>query len=87
MPEKERVQIIKALRCVDHVVLSVDKDRTVCETLRTVTPKPNYFCNGGDQNNDTIPEIPICKERDIECCDGFGEKIQSSSWLISKSKY
>lgn len=86
MPEKERLEIIRALRCVDHVVLSIDKDRTVCETLRTVEPKPSYFCNGGDQNNDTIPEGNVCKERNIECVDGFGEKIQSSSWLIAKSK-
>ena len=87
MPENERVQIIKSLRCVDHVILSIDTDRTVCETLRTVEPKPTYFCNGGDQNNNTIPEGYICKERNIECLDGFGEKIQSSSWLIAKSKH
>ena len=87
MPENERVQIIKSLRCVDHVILSIDTNRTVCETLRTVEPKPTYFCNGGDQNNDTIPEGYICKERNIECLDGFGEKIQSSSWLIAKSKH
>ena len=87
MPELERVQIIKSLKCVDHVILSIDTDRTVCETLRTVEPKPTYFCNGGDQNNNTIPEGYICKERNIECLDGFGEKIQSSSWLIAKSKH
>ena len=87
MPEKERIQIIKSLRCVDHVVMSIDTDRTVCETLRNVEPKPTYFCNGGDQNNNTIPEGIICKERNIECLDGFGEKIQSSSWLIAKSKH
>ena len=87
MPENERVQIIKSLRCVDHVILSIDTNRTVCETLRTVEPKPTYFCNGGDQNNNTIPEGYICKERNIECLDGFGEKIQSSSWLIAKSKH
>ena len=86
MPEKERIEIIRALRYVDHVVLSIDTDRTVCETLRTVEPKPSYFCNGGDQNNDTIPEENVCKERNIECVDEFGEKIQSSSWLIAKSK-
>lgn len=87
MPEKERIQIIKSLRCVDHVVLSIDTDRTVCETLQNIEPKPTYFCNGGDQNNDTIPEGKVCRERNIECLDGFGEKIQSSSWLIAKSKH
>ena len=82
MPCDERVKIIEELKCVDYVVKSIDSDRTVCETLRTVEPKPDYFCNGGDQNNNTIPEGPVCKERGIELRDGFGDKIQSSSWLI-----
>lgn len=84
MPLKERVEIIKELRCVDIVVESIDIDRTVCETLRTVEPKPDFFCNGGDQNNNTIPEKSVCEKRNIEQRDGFGDKIQSSSWLISK---
>ena len=49
MPAKERVEIIKELGFVDIVIESIDKDRTVCETLATVEPKPDYFCNGGDQ--------------------------------------
>ena len=82
MPADERVKIIKELRCVDMVVKSIDIDRTVCKTLGTIEPKPDYFCNGGDQNNNTIPETDICVKRGIELRDGFGEKIQSSSWLI-----
>jgi hypothetical protein len=42
------------------------------------------FANGGDQNNDTIPEKPICEELAIELIDGLGGKIQSSSWLLNK---
>ena len=80
MPADERVKIIKELRCVDMVVKSIDTDRTVCKTLGTIEPKPDYFCNGGDQNNNT--ETDICEKRGIELRDGFGEKIQSSSWLI-----
>lgn len=86
MPCEERIKIIEELKCVDYVVKSIDKDRTVCETLRTVEPKPTYFCNGGDQNNNTIPEGDVCVERGIELRDGFGEKIQSSSWLIKGGK-
>ena len=86
MPCDERIQIIRELKCVDFVVKSIDKDRTVCNTLKNLVPKPNYFCNGGDQNNNTIPETQICKDRNIELRDGFGDKIQSSSWLIQKSK-
>lgn len=82
----ERVKIIKEFRCVDMVVTSIDTDRTVCKTLETVEPKPYYFCNGGDQNNNTIPETDVCNKRGIELRDGFGDKIQSSSWLIKGCK-
>ena len=86
MSEKERIKIVKALKMVDKVVLSVDIDRTVCQTLRTISPRPDIFANGGDQNNQSIPESPICQELGIELIDGLGDKIQSSSWLIKKSK-
>jgi len=86
MPVEERMKIIEELKCVDYVVRSIDVDRTVCRTLETVEPRPTYFCNGGDQNNNSIPESKICKELGIELLDGFGEKIQSSSWLIRGSK-
>lgn len=85
MPCDERMEIIRELKCVDIVVKSVDTDRTVCNTLATIEPKPHYFCNGGDQNNNTIPEGPVCEQRGIELRDGFGDKIQSSSWLIKGS--
>ena len=86
MLEDERVKVVKELKCVDDVILSIDEDRTVCKTLEKMEPKPDFFCNGGDQNNNIIPEIDICNKRNIELRDGFGEKIQSSSWLIKKSK-
>lgn len=86
MPADERIKIIEEFECVDLVVKSIDVDRTVCQTLRTLEPKPDLFCNGGDQFNDIIPEAPICSERGIELVDGLGDKIQSSSWLIKGSK-
>jgi len=87
MPEAERVKIIQSLRVVDRVVLSVDNDRTVCETLRTMTPPPDLFCNAGDQSNNLIPEQTICNELGISLVDGLGEKIQSSSILIENAQY
>ena len=86
MPVEERMKIISELKCVDYVIKSIDTDRTVCKTLEVVEPKPDYFCNGGDQNNNTIPEVDICIKRGIELRDGFGDKIQSSSWLIKGIK-
>ena len=43
------------------------------------------FGNGGDQNNESIPERDICKRLKIRLIDGLGDKIQSSSWIL-KSK-
>ena len=42
----------------------------------------NTVIYGGDQNNDTIPERPICEKTGIALIDGLGDKIQSSSWLL-----
>jgi len=86
MSADERVKIIQELKCVDYVVKSIDTDRTVCKTIASLDPRPTYFCNGGDQNNNSIPEAAICEELGIELRDGFGDKIQSSSWLIKGMK-
>jgi len=80
MPAAERVKVVRALECVDVAVESIDQDRTVCKTLAML--HPNVFTNGGDQNNDSIPEAIVCKELGIELIDGLGDKIQSSSWLL-----
>lgn len=80
IPEDERVEIIKALRCVDEVVLSIDKDKTVCETLKMI--KPDLFAKGGDSNDTNVPEKDICP---LVLGVGGG-KIQSSSWLIENAK-
>ena len=87
--EKERLKIISSLRIVDKAILSVDKDRTVSKSIaKLVTKKDNdweyIFANGGDQNNDTIPEAKICKILGVNLVDGLGNKIQSSSWLLKK---
>ena len=85
--EKERVLIISSLKMVDNTVLAVDKDRTVRKTIEKIYQEnhQNYdmcFANGGDQNNDTIPEREICEKLGVQLIDGLGDKIQSSSWLL-----
>lgn len=82
MDENERMLIVKALRCVDEVILSVDKDGTVCESLKLV--RPNIFAKGGDRFASEIPEAKVCDELGITMVDGLGNKIQSSSWLLNK---
>ena len=87
--QEERMIIVSNIKAVDKAILSVDEDRTVCATLKKIAQEygSEYelsFANGGDQNNDTIPERPICEEMGIALIDGLGDKIQSSSWLLKK---
>ena len=87
--EEERMVIVSNIKAVDKAILSVDQDRTVCATLNMIADKYGNeyalaFANGGDQNNDTIPEREICNETGINLIDGLGDKIQSSSWLLNK---
>ena len=85
--EDERLFIVQNIKAVDKAIISIDKDRTVCESISLLFDKfsKDYdlaFANGGDQNNDSIPEAPICNELGVSLIDGLGDKIQSSSWLL-----
>ena len=85
--EDERMFVVSNIKTVDKVILSIDKDRTVCKTLKLIFNKYQteyelFFANGGDQNNDTIPERSICEKVGITLVDGLGDKVQSSSWLL-----
>jgi cytidyltransferase-like protein len=87
--EDERMLIVSSLKPVDKAVLSIDTDRTVCATIASIAKEYGQeydlaFANGGDQNNQTIPERPICEKMGIALLDGLGDKIQSSSWLLKK---
>ena len=79
MDENDRLEIVKALRFVDQVFLSIDKDRTVCKSLEEI--KPDIFANGGDRATSEVPETPVCKKFNIKMVDGLGDKIRSSSSL------
>ena len=88
--EEERLFIVKNIKAVDKTFLSIDDDRTVCASIKQIFQQfhKEYdlgFANGGDQDNNSIPEGPIFKECGIKLIDGFGEKIQSSSWLLKNN--
>ena len=88
--EDERMVIVSNLKAVDKAILSIDQDRTVCETIRMIASEYSVdyelaFANGGDQNNDTIPEKSVCEEMNVALIDGLGDKIQSSSWLLQNN--
>jgi glycerol-3-phosphate cytidylyltransferase-like family protein len=63
--EDERLFIVQHIKEVDQAFPSIDLDRTVCKTLEMLNAQFGAshqlaFANGGDQNNNSIPEVPIC---------------------------
>ena len=77
--EEERMIIGSNIKAIDKALLSKDQDRTVCANLKMISEKYGHkyelaFANGGDQNNDTIPEREICNKTGINLIDGLGVK-------------
>lgn len=80
LPEQNRYRLITALRGVDEVMLAMDQDPTVIETLRIIAKTHPYdklvFANGGDRDNEkAIPEAAVCHEYNIEMVFGVGYGI------------
>lgn len=85
MPQEEKKKILEAIKFVDEVILSLDEDKSVCKSIKTIAEKYKgneiIFAKGGDRFSDEIPEVKLCKELGIKIIDKVGEKIQSSSEL------
>jgi cytidyltransferase-like protein len=80
MPENERAELIRNIKCVDEVVVV---DTSIAEALEKY--KPNVFFKGGDRNVNNLPqeELDICSKLNIKIvCSG--NKIQASSQLLDK---
>lgn len=93
MNEKERKKVVEVIEYVDDVFISIDKDKTVCETIEKIHKKffkegvEFVFANGGDRKMGDVPEDEVCKALDIKMKYNIGGgKSQSSSWLIGKAK-
>ena len=89
MDENERLTIVRAIKYVDKALLSIDQDKTQCATLAYLADEYGadfelFFANGGDQNNESTPEVSVSKEKRIGLLERLGDKIQSSSWLLKK---
>ena len=84
MQAPERAYIVNALACVDKVIISEDKDTTVCKTLERINPA--IFANGGDRkDSNDIPEAKVCERLGIEMIFNVGgKKVQSSSNLLHR---
>jgi len=91
MNQQERMEIIKALKYADEVILSIDKDSTQGKTLSFIAekyPGDLYFAKGGDRHAGNLPEseLKACEKYNIKVVNGVGGgKVQSSSWLIKNS--
>lgn len=86
LPEENRARLLRALKDVDEVIISVDNDPTVIKTLHAIADKyPDHsltFANGGDRDSEkAIPEGEVAKARNIELVFGVGgmEKADSST--------
>lgn len=81
LDEQNRARLIGALRAVDEVVISVDRDSPVIKTLQMVaTQHPDdelIFANGGDRDSvKVIPETEVCNEYDIRMMFGVGTEVR-----------
>jgi glycerol-3-phosphate cytidylyltransferase-like family protein len=90
MDEQDRKKIIKALKCVDMAIISIDRDASVCETIRAIA-KANLgddfiFAKGGDRKAGELLEDGVCAEYGIKVVSGLGEKIRSSSEMVKNAK-
>ncbi len=91
MSEKDRLEIVRALRYVDEAVLASDDYKfpdgevPIIKTLAKV--RPDIFAKGGDRMKSlgNIPEAEICQQLGIKIVDGLGKKIRASSELISRA--
>ncbi len=91
MDQEERMIILKELKVIDKVFLSIDTDKSVSSTIEKIYKEFSnefilFFANGGDQKNDSIPESLVCKRYGIRLIDGLGDKVQSSSWILKDKK-
>ncbi len=84
LDEQNRVRLMKALRDVDDVMLSVDQDPTVIESLKKVAEKYKgeelVFANGGDRDSGkVVPETATCEEYGIEMVFEAGGNTKADS--------
>lgn len=81
---ENRIKIIRAF--VDEVIVVIDKDGTVTETLRMI--KPDIFAKGGDRIPSNMPqnEVEVCKNIGCRIIYGIGRQLHSSSKLVKEVK-
>lgn len=81
LDEENRVRLMRALRDVDEVVLSIDNDPPVIKTMEKVamlfSGDELIFAQGGDRDSDKVnPEAEICNKYGIEIVYGVGTDVR-----------
>ena len=96
MNEFDRMRIVSAIKGVHKATLSIDKNESVIETLKSVYNEHSVdyffdsmtFCTGGDRTVGNSPEEEYCEWRGIKTVYNVGGgKTQSSSELLKKNPY
>jgi cytidyltransferase-like protein len=93
MPLVDRMRIVMALECVDLVLASESKDKTVTEDIREINNlfKNDLeschirFFNSGDRTFQNTPEIKVCSELGIQLMILDQPKIRASSKIINNA--
>lgn len=90
LDEKNRLRLLRALRDVNEVVLSIDEDPTIIKTLEMIARNhPGdelVFANGGDRDSEkTIPEAEVCHRYNIEMRFDAGAGKPDSSSRINQA--
>ena len=90
LDEANRLRLMRALKGVDQVVLSIDEDPTIIKTLELVASQhPGdqlIFANGGDRDSEReIPEAAVCRQYGIEMRFDAGEGKPDSSTRINQA--
>lgn len=92
--ESFRMKVIESLKPVNRVFLSIDRDGSVCESLKHLIYEAKksgkyekiIFTKGGDRFATEIPEAILLRSEWVEIIDGLGVKSHSSSDFITKVK-
>lgn len=84
LPQENRYRLMTALRGVDEVMLAVDQDPPVIETLRIIANTHPYdeliFANDGDRSApENVPEKEVCEEFGIKMVYGVGGENKADS--------
>ena len=88
--EDFRLKIVSSIKYVDHTILAIDEDGSICKTLEKLARELSsdfevdkiIFAKGGDRFASEVPEAKLCTKYNIQIIDGLGLKTHNSSDLI-----